>query len=129
VLGEERVDQLVVALGSVGLEGLVARGVPLDLVAGDGDVHHLTGLDLGHELAELLRRLLLLELGEVPGQEDDDQQRHPQQHRLEGGVHFSRPPDGHQTVPLPSAGRRELMILQSNRFPCYSRAGRGIVPR
>jgi hypothetical protein len=31
--------------------------------------------------------LALLELREVPGQENDDQQRHPQHHRLERGVH------------------------------------------
>ena len=87
VLGEQAVRELVVAEGGEGAERLAAHGVALDLVAGDGDVGHLPGLDLGHELAELDGRLLLLELGEVPGQEHDDQEGHPQHHGLERGVH------------------------------------------
>jgi hypothetical protein len=66
----------------------VGSGLALDLVAGDRHLGDLARVDLLHELAELEVRLLLLDLGEVPGQEDDDRQRHPEQNVLERGIHF-----------------------------------------
>ena len=97
LLGQQGVDVLLVAGGRGGLEGVAdavdrAVALALDLGAGDGHLGDLALLDLFHEGAEGERGFLLLDVGEMPGQEDDHQQRHPQHDRLERSVHFAALP-------------------------------------
>ena len=69
----EDLDQVVVARGEDGLEGLAVRELAAELVVLDGDLFDLALLDLGHELGE--GDLLLGHgrgLEEAPGEDDDD---------------------------------------------------------
>jgi hypothetical protein len=85
--GEEAIDELLVAGRGVGAEGLLVLEMATDLVARNGDVLDVPGFDLGHEIGELHGVLLLLDLDELPRQENDHEQGQPQHHGLESLIH------------------------------------------
>ena len=67
---------------------------PLNLVARNRDAGDLAGFDLGHEGAEADGLLASLESRrEVPDEDPDDDEHHPEQQALQSRVH-SLPPNG-----------------------------------
>ena len=79
LLGEKVVEGLVVAVGHNGLERVARGALPADLAAVHRDFLDVPGVDLGHEVGELDRRVLLLDVGEVPGGEHQDEERRPEE--------------------------------------------------
>ena len=89
---EQSVRQPFKLRGGVGAETLVALAGARNLVAGDRHPRNLTRVDRGHELAEGQRIGARLEpRGEVPHEDADHHQGHPEDQALHCRVH-NRPP-------------------------------------
>src|SRR4029453_6549182 len=103
---------------------------------GDGDFLDLAGFDLGHEFAELDLGILLRDLGDVPDEEEGDQDGQPQHDGLERGrAHFGSgllrrfyvlraPVRSRESRPPQDAPPGDNLILRSSP----PLAGRAIVP-
>src|SRR5262249_13882229 len=89
---DQLVDETVVLRGSVGLEVLVDFGEAADVLAGDRDAGHAALVHPLHEFGEGRLALMLLEMrGEVPDEDAENDQRHPEHQTLQGRVH-AKPP-------------------------------------
>src|SRR5262245_42976324 len=89
---DQFVDEAVVLRGHVGLEVIVRLVVAADVVAGDRDPRHASRLDPLHELGEARGPLVVLEFRrEIPDEDTEHHERHPEQQTLQGRVQAGPP--------------------------------------